>query len=343
MKKHYLSQIIRKIRSIPTPKKTGSKKVNEHLEAYLSMKEEIEKLRSLRDKAIISPKDYEIWIEMGSIKETLLLSYLKLRESILPYIVNLISLTLNRLLPNGLSNLRNSRKNFYKHLGKASAEAFRMSEWFYTPSMEKLIPKLSEVEGINSSYTDSVVMMHFRDSHTLDDLAQLWNYVPLFKDKAHIFRKALTDHTQGLYYSSLALLLTQLEEILTEYLKERVGENEVRKIKASPFSRYKKFRFILNRGDLDFIDDIFAEGLECFVTEEMYQYTGKIKLGEIQGILKDNPGSFIYRYPWSHGLDTDFGTEKNSVKAFLLLDTLAYLISSEEVEGWERTRYDPIA
>ena len=343
MKKHYISQIIHKIRSIPRPKKPERKRVNEHLEAYLSMKEEIEKLRSLRDKAIASPKDYEIWIEMSSIKEALLLNYLKLRESILPYIVNLVSLTLSRLLPNGLNNLRNSRKNFYKHLGKVAAEAFRRSEWFYAPSMEKLIPKLSEVEGIDSSYTDSIVIGHFRNSPTLDDLAQFWSYVPLFKDKAHIFRKALTDHSQGLYYSSLALLLTQLEEILTEYLKERMGEDEVKKIKASPFSKYKKFKFILDRKDLDFIDDVFVEGLEYFITEEMYEYTGKIKLGEIQGILKDNPGSFIYRHPWSHGFDTDFGTEKNSVKAFLFLDTLAYLISSEEVEGWERTRYDPIA
>lgn len=156
----------------------------------------------------------------------------------------------------------------------------------------------------------------------LSELVGSWNEAP-FSERQKLFNEALTAHTSRQYTLSVSALLPQIEGVITDWIYSKLPVSDV------PFrleSKTKKFRDLIETGaQRTFVDQGVAKSVASFILD------GPV-LGTFEKWLTPITHSFPNRHVVGHGKYVkDYYTEENSIKMFLMLDTLFRIIKSHLV------------
>lgn len=159
-----------------------------------------------------------------------------------------------------------------------------------------------------------------------------WWDVTEFQARRPLIEQALDAHTRGQHYLSLHALGPQIEGIVTDWTYRHLPADEV------PFraeSKVKKFR--------DLVTSPVRARLERSLTESVLAFVldGPV-LSTFARWFDALDNAFPNRHALAHGRhDPHQFTQENSVKLFLLLDTLHYVVCCHEAEPLGREMRPP--
>jgi len=182
--------------------------------------------------------------------------------------------------------------------------------------MIKIIRQLeeNEIQGARDTLID------YCTSQYIGRLSSKWWIVPQFNSRKTLLTDALDAHRMGKYRLSIYALIPQIEGIITDWICEALPDGETPPWRTE--SRVKKFR------DLGIYEKVPTTLTDRRIGESVID----IILGYI---LKDFKWvepietAIPSRHVLEHGrYDESLLTEENSIKLFLLLDTIYYIISN---------------
>jgi len=152
-----------------------------------------------------------------------------------------------------------------------------------------------------------------RDGARLRERIEVWFELPYFADRKQIILNSLDAHKAGKWTLTVPTLLPLVDGVMRRFRKEhlRPSKNPNKAIHADRFVDYYR----RNRPKL------FARSFRTFMHKQMF---AKFDLNN--GI---SPSS-INRHGIMHGEIFDYATEANSLKVFLLLDTISQFIQTVE-------------
>lgn len=138
----------------------------------------------------------------------------------------------------------------------------------------------------------------------LNLLTKRWDNNPYFHHRRTVYRQALKAHKMRLYNLSVAALLPQIEGIAVDFLQgeaglKREGKTAIMKVIA------------LGGSDTAY-DERIKEGLVDFLRTSTYEQTEHVLPSGLE----------LNRHGVLHGLHTRYGTEANSLRAFLWLEVI---------------------
>lgn len=199
-----------------------------------------------------------------------------------------------------------------------AAEAFREAGWPIAPSMSKqLKDRVVELHGQGKSrYASQTIMGYYRRNNHENLVAVVtgWCDRSLFSPRMHIFEDALEAHQNGYYTLSVPTLLAQIEGILNDYVH----------VNGLP-ARFGRITEVYNTaiGDLDeygLSAWAIANTLLYQLQSNTYAYTSFER--ELSKIAQYRETT---RHTVLHGVALTYDKPSNSLKAFLILDSLAIL------------------
>ena len=146
--------------------------------------------------------------------------------------------------------------------------------------------------------------------HTLVDS---WNSIDSFRIRASLFSDAMYAHENQRYSLSVSALIPQVEGLTTDWMYERSllsGPSTSQKAKVEKFSTAIKSATYRT-----YADQRVAESVADFITNVVFH--------SFYDWLAPLSVSFPGRHPIGHGkFEPMLYTEENSIKVFLLIDTL---------------------
>jgi len=173
------------------------------------------------------------------------------------------------------------------------------------------------------------IFIHYFDENNckkLEGMVLSWFDSPIFSRRRHIIEDALDAHIAGKFTLLIPALWTQVEGILSEYLHKPAGS--VGKLLEKVFSHYRvdigtvkalhalgdgivlslsSYPFLINKGG--FGDDFTVE-----------KYGERLKSDGVN-VTSLNRNAIL------HGIQVDYGTKANSLRMFLLLDSIHGIIN----------------
>lgn len=163
------------------------------------------------------------------------------------------------------------------------------------------------------------LVQHCNSSFIENLLAKWWN-IPQISPRKALIQDAFEVHAQGKYRLSIHALLPQIEGIITEWVIAKLPDEN-----SMPFrleSKTKKFRDLLT-----------IETAGTFIFQRVLNSTiefileGPV-LASFKRWVEAIDASFPNRHIVEHGrYDETIFTEENSIKLFLLIDTIADVIA----------------
>jgi len=166
------------------------------------------------------------------------------------------------------------------------------------------------------------VLVTYCSPSFLKTLSTKWGDSEYFASRRNLVDEALFAHENGKYGLTIHTLLPQLEGIITDYITDKLPPEEV------PWrqeSKTKKFReLVVSNPPSTFSYQRIVESTMQFILQGPVLKTFKVWLGQIDG-------AFPNRHVIEHGkYDDSLYTEENSIKQFLLLDTVYHIISTHK-------------
>jgi hypothetical protein len=158
------------------------------------------------------------------------------------------------------------------------------------------------------------------DDVFLTKLVSGWTNVPAFVDRSSLFEPALQAHIARQYTLSVSALLPQVEGVITDWI---ISQTPTEKIPWSQESKTKRFRELVRAGaQRTYSDDRIAESVINFILDGPVLATFKDWLSPVAD-------PFPNRHMVGHGKFTvDLYSQENSIKAFLMLDTLYRIMAA---------------
>jgi hypothetical protein len=153
----------------------------------------------------------------------------------------------------------------------------------------------------------------------IENLSPKWQAVKEFEKRNKLIQEALDAHKKGQFRLSIYALLPQIEGIITDWIYTKLPRNE---IPWHQKSKTKKFgELILERPSITNIYKRMVESAVDFTVE-----------GPILKTFKNWFEKFDETFPGRHFLqhgryDDSLFTNENSIKLFLLLDTIFHILS----------------
>lgn len=183
--------------------------------------------------------------------------------------------------------------------------------------LSKIIKQLGEndIQGARNT------LVEYCTPQYLKRISSKWWAVDEFNSRKKLLMDALNAHKSGQYGLSIHALLPQIEGIITERVYEEIPEG-----KPKPFreeSKIKKFQSLeISKGPLS----IFAHKR---ITDSAIEFMlGGSLLGDFSWGEETNK-TFPNRHVVVHGnYEEELFSEENSIKLFLLLDTIYHIIST---------------
>jgi hypothetical protein len=187
--------------------------------------------------------------------------------------------------------------------------------------MSKIAKELEEGD-IEDARTTFVA---YCTSEYIEELSSKWWNVEEFKKRNKLIHEALDAHKEGRWQLSIHALLPQIEGIITDWIYTKLPEKE---IPWRQESKTKRFRdLVLERPPTTFTYKRIVESAIDFILGGPVLKTFKKWVEQINQ-------AFPNRHVVEHGkYDESLFTEENSVKLFLLIDTLYHIISSQSERG----------
>lgn len=140
-----------------------------------------------------------------------------------------------------------------------------------------------------------------------------WSSVPAFAARKQVFQDALCAHRDSKYTLSIPALIPHIEGVITDWIICKLPADAV---KWKQESKTKQFKEVLTNGvNHSFTDRRVIEAALSFIVD------GPVLATFEKWILPH--GAFPNRHVVGHGkFDSTIYTQENSIKVFLMLDTL---------------------
>jgi len=214
-----------------------------------------------------------------------------------------------------LERLEKHRKN--------ESTAFRESGWWIPPTLLEIDFRIISIavqdyaSGKRSAITLMFASFFQRDNcKNLQTMTEGWKANEYFKKWNHVIEQALEAHMANQYSLSVPALLLVIEGIANDYCaSHRVTLSEVER--SQPKTKILKALENNSQGQDEFIleSDYFINALG----ERIFKHTRKVAK-QARGY-----SHFLNRHAVLHGLTSKYGTRKNSLQCFMLLDVLNVL------------------
>lgn len=220
----------------------------------------------------------------------------------------------------------NSLQRFIKQIEKLVEEAKLEKEillktgWWFTPSLLEL--PASQISSAFYKYKDGqknaitnffIEVYQGENCKYLKSVIRNWKKNIYFKPWIEIIKDAFRAHNQKKYSLSVPVLLLIAEGIASKYCKDKKVLEEA--IKSKGGKKIKKALEIAEIND----KNLSLEILFTAIDDRIFNYTGKVK-SEARGYRH-----FLNRHAIMHGETAKYGTLKNSLQCFMLLDVLSIL------------------
>jgi len=214
-------------------------------------------------------------------------------------------------------------REFYDrvHADNQTAEAFNSISWPISPSIpDELRQRVRNfVSNGRGRYASQSILGYFRknDHQNLYRMVESWEGNPLFaRRRMKIIRDALNQHVKGKYTTSVPALIPQTEGILREYVHQSgLNLQSIREVYETAIG---------NTDDYLITDWIVARTLLFHLQNNTYAFTDfDTELTRSVGRRRTT------RHTILHGIDVNYAREINSLRAFILLDSLNALTRSD--------------
>ena len=165
-----------------------------------------------------------------------------------------------------------------------------------------------------------ITLLEYCTTEFIEKLSVKWWTIEQFKTRKNLIQDALYAHKEGKYGLSIHALLPQLEGIITDWIYTRLPEND---IPWRQESKTKRFRdLVLDQPPTTFTYKRIVESAVDFIV------SGPVLKTEEWVDQIDQ--AFPNRNVVEHGrYDDSLFIEENSVKLFLLIDTIYHVISAQ--------------
>lgn len=175
---------------------------------------------------------------------------------------------------------------------------------------------LNFVSTENAQEARTVLLNHCNQEF-IENLCYRWWIVEVFKKRQGLFVDTIDAHKRGKYRVAIHVLLPQIEGIMTDWIYENSGGNLPRyRQESKTIDFFNILRKKLNDAfQLTILDSTAEFILKGPVLESFKNWGGDVK------------NAFANRHVVEHGkYDESQYSEENSVKLFLLLDSIFYLL-----------------
>ena len=183
--------------------------------------------------------------------------------------------------------------------------------------LSKIIMQLSKKRKDDAIKT----LVDYCSIEFLENLSKKWYDNEHFARKKIIFSQAVTGHKLGLYTLTIPALLPLVEGIITDWAIPKVPDGDV---SWRQESKTKKFRDIVldKHGSVTY--NIIVNSAISFILN------GPV-LSSFKKWLDDVQTEFPNRHVVGHGkFNEEIYSKENSIKLFLLIDTIFHIISENE-------------
>ena len=155
----------------------------------------------------------------------------------------------------------------------------------------------------------------------IEELSSKWWTIEQFKKRQGLIEEALEAHKAGRYRLSIHALLPQIEGIITDWIYTRSPET---KMLWRQKSKTKKFRdLVLDKPPTTFTYERIVDSAIDFIVSGPVLKTFTRWVDQIDQ-------AFPNRHVVEHGkYDDSLFTEENSIKLFLLIDTIYHIVSTQ--------------
>lgn len=210
----------------------------------------------------------------------------------------------------------------------AKSELGKIGLWIVPALFPFPISKI--IERISAGETDEArqVLLDCVDRNFIaKKLVHTWHIIEAFELRRDAFNEALSAHEQGMYHASITTLIGHIEGVIVDWLHEILP---VEDIKPRTLSRLEQFHTVLKM--IPHLEYMYEEALESsleFLKRDDNAPTPFQAFKNWQDKIDPN---FAARHAIQHGkYIPEIYTVENSVKLFLLLDTICqFMIFYEE-------------
>jgi len=199
----------------------------------------------------------------------------------------------------------------------------------------RLMPyPLSEVVRLIENSPEKVIetiQKYCHEEDLLERMLEDWWSVDIFKSRQTIIDDCKFAHKNSRYSLSIHTLMPQLEGLITDWIFTQLPEND---IPWKQDSKIKKFKdIIISKDPFSLSYPIVVESVISFIIDGPVLSTFKKWFDTVDNV-------FPNRNVVQHGKYEDsLYTEINSLRLFLLLDTIFYLIKDQDSDFLDGSKY----
>ena len=241
----------------------------------------------------------------------------------------------NQIFQSLQPQLEKIAENFEVMLKTVEADAeiiaplLEKSNLWITPSMPySLIFKVKELANNKDTRVEAVeeVFLEYFEKNDLEMLQEMitsWEVSHPFAQRKHIIHDAFDAHKAGKYTLSIPALLPQAEGVLSSITGKGGGKP------------YKLFDETIQQEYPDILNNITKDILLKFATsmykgiKPEYFTTDKLSLWLKSEDIRES--DFMNRHAILHGIHINYANKINSLRVFLLLDSLYFLVYDENL------------
>lgn len=214
---------------------------------------------------------------------------------------------------------------------KIQSQLYKEGLWL----IPRLMPyPLSEVVRlIETSPKEAVetIQKYCYEKDLLEKMLEDWRATDIFKSRQTILEECCFAHKNGKYSLSIHTLMPQLEGIITDWIFTQLPSNEVPWNQKSKTTKFKDI--LLTRDPFSLSYPIVIESVISFIVDGPVLSTFKKWFDTVDDV-------FPNRHILEHGrYEESLYTEINSLRLFLLLDTIYYLIKDKRSEFLDGSKY----
>jgi len=201
---------------------------------------------------------------------------------------------------------------------------FSEAGFWLTPSMPidmlREIKRLENQGMLTPERVKQVILERYRKHNCalLQEMVDHWRTNPLFAPRMHIFQDALDAHIAGKYTLSIPALLPQVEGIASQVVGRFPGKSQEVIRQAVGESHHKIFATVAEEALLLYITEV------AYARVDFSQFTRWLEQKELA------EEQVLHRHAILHGVQINYDSEENSLRAFLLLDALFRLKALRE-------------
>lgn len=201
--------------------------------------------------------------------------------------------------------------------------------WIATPLLPYPLSKIVERVDAGEPEEARRLLVEYCDSEFITDkLVKTWYPIKVFRDRQQVFDEAIQAHKCSLYHASISTLINHIEGVIVDWLHEHLPPSS--KVEKKTKSRIAQFHDVLLT--IPQFEYMYREALEATIGFLRENDNGATPFQIFNNWLDKIDPNFPSRHAISHGKYVpELYTEENSIKLFLLLDTICQFMMFYEV------------